>query len=83
MERTAPALAIAAGRVARELTRHENGKAERFIRTMLQLWAYAQAYRTSAWRTLAMPRFLQYYNHQRGHYGIRGLTPHARLAQVL
>jgi len=60
-----------------------NGKAERFIRTMLQLWAYAQAYRTSTWRTLALPRFLAYYNSKRGHYGIRGLTPSARLAQVL
>ena len=46
---------------------------------MLQLWAYAQAYRTSAWRTLALSRFLIYYNSQRGHYGIRGLTPSARL----
>ncbi|MEX2182023.1 MAG: IS481 family transposase [Gemmatimonadaceae bacterium] len=67
----------------RPYTPRTNGKAERFIRTMLQLWAYTQAYRFSAWRTLALPRFLQYYNHQRGHYGIRGLTPHARLAQVL
>jgi transposase InsO family protein len=67
----------------RPYTPRTNGKAERFIRTMLQLWAYAQAYRTSAWRTLALPRFLQYYTHQRGHHFIRGLTPHARLAQVL
>jgi transposase InsO family protein len=70
-------------RRTRPYTPRTNGKAERFIRTMLQLWAYAQAYRTSAWRTLALPRFLTYYNSQRGHYGIRGLTPSARLAQVL
>ena len=70
-------------RRTRPYTPRTNGKAERFIRTMLQLWAYAQAYRTSAWRTLALARFLTYYNSQRGHYGIRGLTPSARLAQVL
>jgi transposase InsO family protein len=70
-------------RRTRPYTPQTNGKAERFIRTMLQLWAYAQAYRTSAWRTLALPRFLTYYNSLRGHYGIRGLTPSARLAQVL
>jgi transposase InsO family protein len=70
-------------RRTRPYTPQTNGKAERFIRTMLQLWAYAQAYRTSAWRTLALSRFLTYYNSQRGHYGIRGLTPSARLAQVL
>jgi transposase InsO family protein len=70
-------------RRTRPYTPRTNGKAERFIRTMLQLWAYAQAYRTSAWRTLALSRFLTYYNSQRGHYGIRGLTPSARLAQVL
>jgi transposase InsO family protein len=70
-------------RRTRPYTPQTNGKAERFIRTMLQLWAYAQAYRTSAWRTLALPRFLTYYNSRRGHYGIRGLTPSARLAQVL
>jgi len=50
---------------------------------VLQLRAYAQAYRTSAWRTLALHRLLHRCNAQRGHYGIRGLTPYARLAQVL
>ena len=70
-------------RRTRPYTPQTNGKAERFIRTMLYLWAYAQAYRTSAWRTRALPRFLTYYNSMRGHYGIRGLTPSARLAQVL
>lgn len=79
--------AVAAHRLVHRRTRpytpRTNGKAERFIRTMLQLWAYAQAYRSSAWRTRALPRFLYFYNHLRNHYGIRGLTPDARLAQVL
>ena len=39
-----------------------NGKAERFIRTLLAEWAYAQAYRTSLARTLALTRYLGYYN---------------------
>ncbi len=33
-----------------------NGKAERFIRTLLHEWAYAQAYRASRWRTAALTR---------------------------
>jgi len=56
-----------------------NGKAERFIRTCLSEWAYARAYRTSVARASALPDFLRYYNQQRFHMGINGLTPMQRL----
>jgi transposase InsO family protein len=57
-----------------------NGKAERFIRTCLGEWAYARAYPTSLARASALPDFLRYYNEDRFHMGINGLTPMQRLA---
>ena len=57
-----------------------NGKAERFIRTLLAEWAYAQAYRTSLARTLALSHYLGYYNTARPHMGIGGQTPQQKLA---
>lgn len=57
-----------------------NGKAERFIRTCLGEWAYARAYATSVARASALPDFLRYYNQDRFHMGINGLTPMQRLA---
>ncbi len=58
-----------------------NGKAERVIQTLLREWAYAQAYRTSLHRALALGPYLTYYNTQRPHTALRGLTPQHRLAQ--
>ena len=60
-----------------------NGKAERFIRTLLAEWAYAQAYRTSGWRTAALPRYLTYYNTARRHSALGSVTPADRLAERL
>ena len=60
-----------------------NGKAERFIRTLLAEWAYAQAYRTSGWRTAALPRYLRYYNTVRRHTALGFTTPADRLAARL
>ena len=56
-----------------------NGKAERFIRTSLQEWAYARPYRHSTWRARALADFQRYYNYERAHMGIRGQTPMQRL----
>lgn len=60
-----------------------NGKAERFIQTAQREWAYARAYRTSAWRTLALPGFLARYNRRRPHRGIGNRTPLSRLEELL
>jgi transposase InsO family protein len=57
-----------------------NGKAERFIRTCLAEWADARSYRSSVVRASARPDFLRYYNADRFHMGIHGLTPLQRLA---
>lgn len=64
----------------RPYTPRTNGKAERFIRTCLSEWAYARSYRTSIMRASALPDFLRYYNEDRFHMGINGLTPMQRLA---
>jgi transposase InsO family protein len=56
-----------------------NGKAERFIRTLLGGWAYGAIYRTSSERTAALDGWLWYYNHQRRHSALGHQPPIARL----
>ena len=57
-----------------------NGKAERFIRTLLAEWAYARAYPTSCHRTARLPAYLDHYNAERPHGGLGFITPQQRLA---
>ena len=59
-----------------------NGKAERFIRTMLGGWAYGAIYRHSTQRTAALDGWLHYYNHQRPHRALGRQTPAARLTEL-
>jgi transposase InsO family protein len=56
-------------------TPRTNGKAERFIRTSLREWAYANAYQTSAEHTGALAPWVDRYNSQRTHSGIGHRTP--------
>lgn len=56
-----------------------NGKAERFIQTMLREWAYAAAYTSSTQRRSALPSWIDYYNHQRPHGALSHKTPASRL----
>lgn len=60
-----------------------NGKAERFIRTLLHEWAYAQAYSHSVYRTAALRRYLSFYNFERLHTALHFITPAARLVDQL
>jgi len=57
-----------------------NGKAERFIRTLKQEWAYGQAYGRSIYRTRALAPYLHFYNTERRHSALSYLTPLQRLA---
>jgi transposase InsO family protein len=59
-----------------------NGKAERFIRTMLAGWAYGAIYATSKERTDALQGWLHTYNHTRPH-GSLGHQPPIRRLQAL
>ena len=58
-----------------------NGKAERFIRTLLAGWAYERPYATSDERRDALDAFLTRYNTQRPHRSLNGQTPTERLAE--
>ncbi len=58
-----------------------NGKAERFIRTMLSGWAYGAIYRSSAERAAALDGWIWHYNHQRRHSALRHKPPIARLRE--
>jgi len=55
-----------------------NGKAERFIRTMLNGWAYGAIYRTSSERTRALDGWLWHYNHRRRHSALGHQPPASR-----
>jgi transposase InsO family protein len=56
-----------------------NGKAERFIRTLLAGWAYGAIYRTNQDRIHALDGWLHYYNHHRPHSALGRQPPIARL----
>jgi transposase InsO family protein len=58
-----------------------NGKAERFIRTMLGGWAYGAIYRTSDERAAALDGWLWHYNHRRRHSALGHKPPIARLTE--
>ena len=60
-----------------------NGKAERFIRTLLAGWAYGAIYSTSHERTTAFDGWLWTYNHRRPHSAIGRQPPITRLNNLL
>jgi transposase InsO family protein len=59
-----------------------NGKAERFIRTMLGGWAYGAIYRDSAERNAALAGWLDFYNRRRPHGALSHKPPIARLHEL-
>ena len=59
-----------------------NGKAERFIRTMLGGWAYGAIYRDSRERAAALSGWLEFYNWRRPHGSLSHKPPGARLAEL-
>lgn len=58
-----------------------NGKAERFIQTLLREWAYRRPYHSSAQRRERLPRYLDYYNHRRPHGSLEKKPPASRLSE--
>jgi transposase InsO family protein len=60
-----------------------NGKAERFIQTLLNEWAYVRVYGTSAERTATLPLFLERYNFRRPHGSLAKKAPATRLNNLV
>ncbi len=56
-----------------------NGKVERFIRTLLNEWAYAHAYQSSDEREAYLPEWLHFYNWHRPHSSLGNQAPISRL----
>jgi transposase InsO family protein len=59
-----------------------NGKAERFIQTLIRRWAYARTYQTSAHRTAALRGWLDHYNYTRPHGSLSHKPPGSRLTNL-
>lgn len=66
----------------RPYTPRTNGKAERFIQTLLRSWAYGFAYPTSAHRARALAGWLRWYNRRRPHGSLGGLPPISRVSHL-
>jgi transposase InsO family protein len=62
-------------RTTRPYRPQTNGKAERFIRTLLNEWAYDRLYRSNEERGDLLPGWLSYYNHERPHTALGGSSP--------
>ena len=60
-----------------------NGKAERFIQTLLREWAYGQIYGSSDERAANLPRFLERYNFRRPHGSLGNHAPASRLNNLV
>ena len=58
----------------------QNGKVERFNRTLQVEWAYRQVFLTNADRAAALAPWLEVYNTQRRHTALGGLPPISRLS---
>jgi transposase InsO family protein len=66
----------------RPYTPRTNGKAERFIQTMLRLWAYVRPYTSSDERAAALEPWLAWYNRQRPHGSLQDRSPVDALRQL-
>lgn len=67
----------------RPYTPKTNGKAERFIQTLMREWAYAIPYPSSDRRSADLPRWLDWYNRNRPHSALNAQPPLAALNNVM
>lgn len=66
----------------RAYTPRTNGKAERFIQTLLREWAYVEPYDSSPIRRAKLRPYLRYYNSQRPHASLNYQAPWSRLSSA-
>ena len=69
-------------RFTRPYTPRTNGKAERFIHTLIREWAYRWPSPSSAARTARLQPYLRYYNHQRSHASLGRRAPWTRFQEA-
>lgn len=67
----------------RPYTPRTNGKAERFIQTLCQEWAYSMPFHNSEERNRWLPRYLSIYNRLRSHSALGGRSPQQWLNELL
>jgi transposase InsO family protein len=70
-------------RFTRPYTPRTNGKAERFIQTLLREWAYRTPFASSRTRTAALEAYVRYYNHRRPHMSLGRHTPWTRFQEAV
>lgn len=58
----------------------QNGKVERFNRTLAAEWAYSQPWTSNADRTAALAQWIHTYNTERNHSSLAGRPPISRLS---
>ena len=66
----------------RAYTPRTNGKAERFIQTLLREWAYVEPYASSRDPSSKLRPYVQYYNRQRPHASLGYQAPWSRLTSA-
>jgi transposase InsO family protein len=67
----------------RPYTPKMNGKAERFIQTLLREWAYGLAHPSSAARNADLPRWLDWFNKTRPHSALNGIPPLSKVNNLV
>lgn len=67
----------------RPYTPKTNGKAERFIQTLMREWAYGLSHPTSQARNADLPRWLDWFNRSRPHAALNGMTPLVRVNDLM
>jgi transposase InsO family protein len=67
----------------RPYTPKTNGKAERFIQTLLREWAYGLAHPSSQARNADLPRWLDWFNQSRPHSALNGMPPLERVNNLM
>lgn len=67
----------------RPYTPKTNGKAERFIQTLLREWAYGLAHPSSDARNTDLPRWLDWFNRSRPHSALNGQSPRERVNNLM
>ncbi|NLT26304.1 MAG: IS481 family transposase [Microbacteriaceae bacterium] len=60
----------------------QNGKAERFNRTLQERWAYRRAYASNEERAEKLGPFLDWYNYARPHHALGGKPPITRVSRT-